>query len=61
MVGFCHGGNLLGNHDDADCTNQLGRRAFYPQNGDDGRSTFVAELSRNRTPNYDHRDEDHHG
>ena len=37
-----------------DDTNQLGRPTFYPQSGDDGRSTSVAELSRSRTPDHRH-------
>ena len=38
---------------DADDANHLGRPGPYPQNGDDGRSTSAAELSRSRTPYHD--------
>ena len=44
------GKGLCGKFDDEDYSNQLGRPAPCPQNGDDDRSTFAAELSRSRTP-----------
>ena len=44
--------------DDNDDANHLGRPGPYPQNGDDGRSTSAAELSRSHTPYHDDDDND---